>query len=188
MRIDPIKDVDGFHPDNVGRLLIGEPRYQSCTPFGVIELLKRYKIEMKGKEVVIVGRSNIVGKPLAAMMMQKWPATNATVTICHSATRDIFAHTKRADVVVTALGKPEFLRGENLKDGAVVIDVGINRDEDASVEKGYRVVGDCHFESCAAKASWITPVPGGVGPMTIAMLLTNTVMAARLQAEALSTN
>jgi len=188
LRIDPIKDVDGFHPDNVGRLLIGEPRYQSCTPFGVIELLKRYKIEMKGKEVVIVGRSNIVGKPLAAMMMQKWPATNATVTICHSATRDIFAHTKRADVVVTALGKPEFLRGENLKDGAVVIDVGINRVEDASVEKGYRVVGDCHFESCAAKASWITPVPGGVGPMTIAMLLTNTVMAARLQAEALSTN
>ncbi|MBK7091005.1 MAG: bifunctional methylenetetrahydrofolate dehydrogenase/methenyltetrahydrofolate cyclohydrolase FolD [bacterium] len=188
LRIDPIKDVDGFHPDNVGRLLIGEPRYQSCTPFGVIELLKRYKIEMKGKEVVIVGRSNIVGKPLAAMMMQKWPATNATVTICHSATRDIFAHTKRADVVVTALGKPEFLRGENLKDGAVVIDVGINRVEDASVEKGYRVVGDCHFESCAAKASWITPVPGGVGPMTIAMLLTNTVMAARLQAEALGTN
>lgn len=186
LRIDPIKDVDGFHPDNVGRLLIGEPRYQSCTPFGVIELLKRYKIEMKGKEVVIVGRSNIVGKPLAAMMMQKWPSTNATVTICHSATRDIFAHTRRADVVVTALGKPEFLHGENLKNGAVVIDVGINRVEDVSVEKGYRVVGDCHFESCAAKASWITPVPGGVGPMTIAMLLTNTVMAAKLQNELLS--
>lgn len=184
LRIDPIKDVDGFHPDNVGRLLIGEPRYQSCTPFGVIELIKRYNIELKGREVVIVGRSNIVGKPLAAMMMQKWPLTNATVTVCHSATRDIFAHTKRADVVVTALGKPEFLRGENLQDGAVVIDVGINRVEDASVEKGYRVVGDCHFESCAAKASWITPVPGGVGPMTIAMLLTNTVKAARLQAEA----
>ncbi len=188
LRIDPIKDVDGFHPDNVGRLLIGEPRYQSCTPFGVIELIKRYNIELKGKEVVIVGRSNIVGKPLAAMMMQKWPTTNATVTMCHSATRDIFAHTKRADVVITALGKPEFLRGESIKDGAVVIDVGINRVEDSSIEKGYRIVGDCHFESCAAKASWITPVPGGVGPMTIAMLLTNTVMAARLQAEAMGAN
>ncbi len=182
LRIDPIKDVDGFHPDNVGRLLIGEPRYSSCTPFGVIELLKRYKIDLKGREVVIVGRSNIVGKPLAAMLMQKWPETNATVTVCHSATRDIFAHTRRADVVITALGKPEFLRGENIKEGAVVIDVGINRVEDASVEKGYRVVGDCHFESCTARASWITPVPGGVGPMTIAMLLTNTVKAAKLQA------
>lgn len=181
LRIDPIKDVDGFHPDNVGRLLIGAPRYQSCTPLGVVELLKRYRIEMKGKEAVIVGRSNIVGKPLAAMLMQKWPATNATVTVCHSATRDIFAHTRRADVVITALGKPEFLRGENIKEGAVVIDVGINRVEDATAEKGYRVVGDCHFESCAAKAAWITPVPGGVGPMTIAMLLTNTVQAAKLQ-------
>ncbi|MCC6962709.1 MAG: bifunctional methylenetetrahydrofolate dehydrogenase/methenyltetrahydrofolate cyclohydrolase FolD [candidate division Zixibacteria bacterium] len=181
LRIDPIKDVDGFHPDNVGRLLIGEPRYQSCTPLGVVELLQRYRIELKGKEAVIVGRSNIVGKPLAAMLMQKWPATNATVTVCHSATRDIFAHTRRADVVITALGKPEFLRGENIKEGAVVIDVGINRVEDATAEKGYRVVGDCHFESCAAKAAWITPVPGGVGPMTIAMLLTNTVQAAKLQ-------
>lgn len=181
LRIDPIKDVDGFHPDNVGRLLIGEPRYQSCTPLGVVELLKRYRIELKGKEVVIVGRSNIVGKPLAAMLMQKWPATNATVTVCHSATRDIVAHTRRADVVITALGKPEFLRGENIKEGAVVIDVGINRVDDAAAEKGYRVVGDCQFESCAAKASFITPVPGGVGPMTIAMLLTNTVHAAKLQ-------
>lgn len=181
LRIDPIKDVDGFHPDNVGRLLIGEPRYQSCTPLGVVELLKRYRIELKGKEAVIVGRSNIVGKPLAAMLMQKWPATNATVTVCHSATRDIFAHTRRADVVMTALGKPEFLRGENIKEGAVVIDVGINRVEDATAEKGYRVVGDCHYESCMAKAAWITPVPGGVGPMTIAMLLTNTVQAAKLQ-------
>ncbi len=180
LRIDPRKDVDGFHPENVGRLLIGEPRYRSCTPYGVVELLERYQIAMKGKDVVIVGRSNIVGKPLAAMLMQKWPQTNATVTVCHSATRDIFAHTRRADVIVTALGKPEFLRGENVKEGAVVIDVGINRVEDVTIEKGYRVVGDCHFESCAAKASWITPVPGGVGPMTIAMLLTNTVQAAKL--------
>jgi methylenetetrahydrofolate dehydrogenase (NADP+)/methenyltetrahydrofolate cyclohydrolase len=180
LRIDPRKDVDGFHPDNVGRLLIGEPRYQSCTPYGVIELLKRYQIEMKGKDVVIIGRSNIVGKPLAAMLMQKWPLTNATVTLCHSATRDIFAHARRADVVITALGRPEFLHGENIREGAIVIDVGINRVEDAAAEKGYRVVGDCHFESCAAKASWITPVPGGVGPMTIAMLLTNTVQAAKL--------
>ena len=181
LRIDPRKDVDGFHPDNVGRLLIGEPRYQSCTPCGVIELFKRYQIELKGKNVVIVGRSNIVGKPLAAMLMQKWPATNATVTVCHSATTDIFEHTRRADVVITALGKPEFLRGEHIQEGAVVIDVGINRVEDSATEKGYRVVGDCHFDSCAARASWITPVPGGVGPMTIAMLLTNTVQAAKLQ-------
>lgn len=181
LRIDPAKDVDGFHPDNVGRLLIGDPRFQSCTPFGVIELLKRYQIPVKGKEVVIIGRSNIVGKPLAAMMMQKWPSTNATVTVCHSATSDIFAHTKRADIVITALGKPEFLRGEHIRQKAVIIDVGINRVEDSTVEKGYRVVGDCHFESCAAKASWITPVPGGVGPMTIAMLMTNTVAAAKLQ-------
>ena len=181
LRIDPMKDVDGFHPDNVGRLLIGEPRYQSCTPYGVLELLSRYSIDMKGREVVIIGRSNIVGKPLAAMMMQKWPQTNATVTVCHSATRDIFEHTRRADVVITALGNPEFLHGDNIRAGAVVIDVGINRVDDASTDKGYRVVGDCHFESCAAKASWITPVPGGVGPMTIAMLLTNTVQAAKLQ-------
>jgi methylenetetrahydrofolate dehydrogenase (NADP+) / methenyltetrahydrofolate cyclohydrolase len=181
LRIDPRKDVDGFHPDNVGRLLIGEPRFQSCTPFGVIDLFRRYQIDLKGKDVVIVGRSNIVGKPLAAMLMQKWPSTNATVTVCHSATRDIFAHTKRADVVITALGKPEFLRGDNVKDGAIIIDVGINRVEDAAAEKGYRVVGDCHFDSCAPKAAWITPVPGGVGPMTIAILLTNTVLAAKLQ-------
>lgn len=180
LRINPIKDVDGFHPDNVGRLLIGKPRYQSCTPYGVIELLKRYRVEMKGMEVVIVGRSNIVGKPLAAMLMQKWPETNATVTICHSATHDIFAHTRRADVVITAMGQPEFLRGEHIKKGAVVIDVGISRIDDSSTEKGYRIVGDCHFESCSAKASKITPVPGGVGPMTIAMLLTNTVLAARI--------
>ena len=181
LRIDPIKDVDGFHPDNVGRLLIGKPRYQSCTPFGVIELLKRYQVEMKGKEVVIVGRSNLVGKPLAAMLMQKWPETNATVTICHSATRNIYDHTSRADVVITAMGQPEFLRGEHIKEGAVVIDVGISRIDDSSVEKGYRIVGDCHFESCSAKAAKITPVPGGVGPMTIAMLLTNTVLAAKIQ-------
>lgn len=181
LRIDPMKDVDGFHPDNVGRLLIGQPRHQSCTPHGVIELLRRYQVDLKGREVVIVGRSNIVGKPLAAMLMQKWPDTNATVTVCHSASRDIFFHTRRADVVIMAMGKPEFLKGEHIRDGAVVIDVGINRVEDSTSEKGYRVVGDCHFESCAAKASKITPVPGGVGPMTRAMLLTNTVHAAKLQ-------
>ncbi len=181
LRIDPIKDVDGFHPDNVGRLLIGRPRYQSCTPAGVIELLKRYDVSLKGKEVVIVGRSNIVGKPLAAMLMQKWPETNATVTVCHTGTKDIFYHTRRADIVITALGKPEFLKGEHIKEGAVVIDVGISRVDDDSTEKGYRLDGDCYFESCAAKASKITPVPGGVGPMTIAMLLTNTVKAAKLQ-------
>lgn len=179
--IDPVKDVDGFHPENVGRLLIGEPRFRSCTPYGVIELLHRYNVKVNGAEVVIIGRSNIVGKPLAAMLMQKWKDTNATVTICHSATRDIFSHTRRADIVITALGKPEFLRGDYIKEGAVVIDVGITRVDDPSSEKGYRIVGDCHFESCAVKASKITPVPGGVGPMTIAMLLTNTVLAAKLQ-------
>lgn len=182
LRIDPIKDVDGFHPDNVGRLLIGEPRFMSCTPAGVIELLKRYDVKLKGAEVVVVGRSNIVGKPLAAMLMQKWPDTNATVTICHSATRDVFEHTRRADVVITALGQPAFLHGENIKEGAVVIDVGTSRVDDPTTEKGYRLQGDCDFDSCAAKASKITPVPGGVGPMTIAMLLTNTVKAAKLQA------
>ncbi len=181
VRIDPAKDVDGLHPDNVGRMLIGKARFRSCTPFGVLELLKRYHVEMKGKEVVIVGRSNLVGKPLAAMLMQKWPETNATVTVCHSATRDIYAHTRRADVIVTAMGQAEFLRGENIKEGAVVIDVGITRADDPSTDKGYRIIGDCHFESCAAKASKITPVPGGVGPMTIAMLLTNTVSAAKLR-------
>lgn len=181
LRIDPIKDVDGFHPNNVGRLLMGNPRYMSCTPIGVIELLKRFNVELKGKEVVVVGRSNIVGKPLAAMLMQKWPETNATVTVCHTGTRDIFEHTRRADVVITALGVAEFLKGENIKDGAVVIDVGISRVDDPGSEKGYKIVGDCHFESCEAKASKITPVPGGVGPMTIAMLLTNTVKAAKLQ-------
>lgn len=181
LRMNPLKDVDGFHPDNVGRLLIGVPRYRSCTPYGVVELLRRSQVDLRGKEVIIVGRSNIVGKPLAAMLLQKWQETNATVTICHSATRDIFAHTRRADVIITALGKAEFLRGEHIKEGAVIVDVGINRVDDATTEKGYRVVGDCHFESCAAKASKITPVPGGVGPMTIAMLLTNTVQAAKLQ-------
>jgi methylenetetrahydrofolate dehydrogenase (NADP+)/methenyltetrahydrofolate cyclohydrolase len=182
LRIDPAKDVDGFHPDNVGRLLIGEPRFMSCTPAGVIELLKRYNVNMCGAEVVVIGRSNIVGKPLAVMLMQKWPDTNATVTICHSATRDVFEHTRKADVVITALGQAAFLTGDNIKEGAVVIDVGISRVDDPDAEKGYRIQGDCDFDSCAAKASKITPVPGGVGPMTIAMLLTNTVAAAKLQA------
>ncbi len=181
VKIDPNKDVDGFHPDNVGRLLIGKPRFMSCTPYGVIELLKRYQVDLKGKEVVIIGRSNLVGKPLAAMLMQKWPETNATVTVCHSATRDIISYTLRADVIITAMGQPEFLRGEHIRAGAVVIDVGISRVDDATTERGYHIVGDCHFLSCVEKASKITPVPGGVGPMTIAMLLTNTVKAAKLQ-------
>ena len=180
--IDFKKDVDGFHPINTGRLLKGMPCFVSATPYGIMELLKRYNIETSGKHCVVLGRSNIVGRPISVLMSLKTNPGDATVTVCHSATRDIFAHTRRADVVVTALGKSEFLRGENIKEGAVVIDVGINRVEDSTAEKGYRVVGDCHFESCAPKASWITPVPGGVGPMTIAMLLTNTVMAAKLQA------
>jgi methylenetetrahydrofolate dehydrogenase (NADP+)/methenyltetrahydrofolate cyclohydrolase len=179
-RIAPHKDVDGFHPVNVGKLLIGEKDgFAPCTPAGVQELLLRYGIETKGKEVVVIGRSNIVGKPMAALLMQSGPGADCTVTVCHSRTRDLSFHTKRADIVIAAIGKPEAVHGEVIKPGAVVIDVGINRVEDHTNPKGYRLVGDVHFESARRVASHITPVPGGVGPMTIAMLLKNTVRAAR---------
>lgn len=179
-RIAPHKDVDGFHPVNVGKLLIGETDgFAPCTPAGVQELLIRYGVDTKGKEAVIVGRSNIVGKPMAALLVQDGVGGNCTVTICHSRTRDLAAHTRRADILVAAVGKPEVITGEMIRPGAVVIDVGINRVPDESAEKGYRIVGDVHFESARQVASMITPVPGGVGPMTIAMLLKNTVRAAR---------
>ena len=179
-RIEPHKDVDGFHPVNVGKLLIGEKDgFAPCTPAGVQELLVRYGVETKGREAVVIGRSNIVGKPMAALLVQDGPGGNCTVTICHSRTRDLAAHTRRADIVIAAVGKPEVLTGDMIRPGAVVVDVGINRVPDETTEKGYRIVGDVHFESVRQVASMITPVPGGVGPMTIAMLLKNTARAAR---------
>ncbi|MGQ0765510.1 MAG: bifunctional methylenetetrahydrofolate dehydrogenase/methenyltetrahydrofolate cyclohydrolase FolD [Gemmatimonadota bacterium] len=178
-RISPRKDVDGFHPVNVGKLLIGEKDgFAPCTPAGVQELLVRYGVDTTGKEAVIVGRSNIVGKPMAALLIQTGAGGNCTVTICHSRTRDLAAHTRRADIVIAAIGKPEMITGDMVRPGAVVVDVGINRVDDASASRGYRLVGDVHFESVRQVASLITPVPGGVGPMTIAMLLRNTVRAA----------
>ena len=178
-RIRPEKDVDGFHPVNVGKLSIGErDGFVPCTPAGAIELLIRSGVETRGKDAVIVGRSNIVGKPMAALLMQDAPGGNATVTVCHSRTSNLAGHIRRADIVVAAIGKPEMITGDMIKPGAVVIDVGINRVNDAAVPKGYRIVGDVHFASAREVASLITPVPGGVGPMTIAMLLKNTVRAA----------
>ncbi|MDQ6828421.1 MAG: bifunctional methylenetetrahydrofolate dehydrogenase/methenyltetrahydrofolate cyclohydrolase FolD [Gemmatimonadota bacterium] len=178
-RIKPEKDVDGFHPMNVGKMLIGdEGGFVPCTPAGVVELLVRSGVETKGAECVVVGRSNIVGKPMAALMVQNRRGANATVTVCHSATRDLAEHTRRADIVIVATGKPATVTGDMLKPGAVVIDVGINRVNDPSAKQGYRLVGDVDFESAKRVASKITPVPGGVGPMTIALLLRNTVRAA----------
>ncbi len=179
-RIDPAKDVDGFHPVNVGKLLIGEKDgFAPCTPAGVQELLVRYGVDTSGKEAVVIGRSNIVGKPMAALLIQQGAGANCTVTICHSRTKDLAFHTRRADIVIAAIGKPEVITGDMIRPGAVVIDVGINRVSDASQAKGYRLTGDVHFESARQVAGMITPVPGGVGPMTIAMLLKNTVRAAR---------
>ena len=178
-RIRPEKDVDGFHPVNVGKLSIGErDGFVPCTPAGAIELLVRSGVDTRGKDAVIIGRSNIVGKPMAALLMQDAPGGNATVTVCHSRTVNLAGHVRRADIVVAAIGKPGMITGDMIKPGAVVIDVGINRVTDASVPKGYRIVGDVHFASAREVASLITPVPGGVGPMTIAMLMQNTVRAA----------
>ena len=162
--------------------MLGRPGFKPCTPWGVQVLLKRYGISTRGKHVVIVGRSNIVGKPLANLFVQKGDGADATVTVCHSATPDLAEHTRSADILVAAIGRPEFIRGDMVKDGVVVADVGINRVEDSSLPKGYRLCGDVHFESVAAKASAITPVPGGVGPMTIAMLLANTLWSAESKA------
>ena len=179
-RIAPEKDVDGFHPVNVGKMLIGEKNgFSPCTPLGVQELLVRYGVSTAGQDVVVIGRSNIVGKPMAALLVQSGVGGDCTVTICHSRTRDLASHTRRADIVIAAIGKPEAITGDMIRPGAVVIDVGINRVPDDSVSRGYRLVGDVHYESASQVASVISPVPGGVGPMTIAMLLKNTVRAAR---------
>ena len=182
-RIRPDKDVDGFHPVNVGKLLIGErDGFAPCTPAGVQELLVRSGVETRGAECVVLGRSNIVGKPMAALMMQPGVGGDCTVTLCHSRTRDVAAHCRRADILIAAIGKARFVTAEMVKPGAVVIDVGINRLEDAGAKSGYRLAGDVDFEPVRAVASLITPVPGGVGPMTIAMLLRNTVRGARTTA------
>lgn len=178
-RIDPVKDVDGFHPVNVGKMLIGDSLgFVPCTPAGVMELLREYRVQTSGAECVVIGRSNIVGKPMMALLVQ--PGVNATVTVCHSRSRSIADHTRRADIVIAAAGRPRLVTGEMLKPGAVVIDVGINRVPDPAAKRGYRLVGDVDFESARDVASLITPVPGGVGPMTIAMLLANTLRAAQL--------
>jgi len=175
--ISPEKDVDGFHPVSVGKLVIGKDTFRSCTPAGIQELLIRYNIDTKGKHIVVLGRSNIVGKPIANIMLQKKEHANSIVTICHSAAPDVSYYTKQADILIAAIGVPEFVKADMVKEGVVVIDVGINRVEDSSKPKGYRLTGDVAFDEVAEKASYITPVPGGVGPMTIAMLLKNTYKA-----------
>jgi methylenetetrahydrofolate dehydrogenase (NADP+)/methenyltetrahydrofolate cyclohydrolase len=177
--IDPRKDVDGFHPVNVGKLVIGEECLRPCTPAGIQELLMRSGNDPSGKHVVVVGRSNIVGKPIANILLQKQKGANAVVTIAHTGAPDLTVFTKRADILIAAIGKAEAVTGAMLKEGVVVIDVGSNRIDDPSAKRGYRFVGDVHFESASQVASAITPSPGGVGPMTIAMLLKNTLQAAR---------
>lgn len=181
--ISPKKDVDGFHPISVGNLVIGKDTFASCTPAGIQELLIRYKIDTAGKHLVVVGRSNIVGKPIANIMLQKAKGANSIVTIVHSAAKDISYYTKQADILIAAIGKPEMIKASMVKDGVVVIDVGINRIQDSTKPKGYRIVGDVDFDEVSKKASFITPVPGGVGPMTIAMLLSNTFKAYKLYGE-----
>jgi len=179
LAIDPAKDVDGFHPVNVGKMVVGEKTFLPCTPHGILQLLMRSGVTIKGAEAVIVGRSNIVGKPLANMLIQKNPTGNATVTVCHTRTKDLSYHTKRADILIAAAGRPNTVTADMVKEGVVVIDVGVNRVEDATKKRGYRLVGDVDFEAVKEKASLITPVPGGVGPMTITMLLYNTVESAK---------
>ncbi len=179
MAISPTKDVDGFHPENVGQMVLGnlDNCYISCTPYGILELLSRYNIETKGKHCVVVGRSNIVGKPMANLMLQKLRQTNCTVTICHSATQNMPEFTRQADILIAAIGRANFITKDMVKPGAVIIDVGINRIEDTTRKSGYRLAGDVDYEHVSKTASAITPVPGGVGPMTIAMLLKNTLQS-----------
>ncbi|MEP1150155.1 MAG: bifunctional methylenetetrahydrofolate dehydrogenase/methenyltetrahydrofolate cyclohydrolase FolD [Balneola sp.] len=177
--IDHKKDVDGFHPMNVGRLALDQPCFRSCTPAGVMELFKHYSIGVKAKHAVVVGASNIVGSPMATMLSRENSTGKATTTICHKYTRDLTLHTINADILIVAAGQPHLIKAEMVKEGAVVIDVGINRVADETSEKGYKLVGDVDFESVKKKASWITPVPGGVGPMTVAMLMKNTLLAAK---------
>lgn len=179
LAIDPKKDVDGFHPSNFGRMAQGLPSYLPATPNGILEMLKRYEVPTEGKEVVVLGRSNIVGMPIGILLAQKNYPGNASVTICHSRTKDLKKHTLRADIIVAAIGIPAFLTADMVKEGVVVIDVGINRVEDATAKRGYRLCGDVDFEGVAAKAGLITPVPGGVGPMTVVSLLMNTLKASK---------
>ncbi len=180
--INPEKDVDGFHPVNVGRLLIGNPYFMPCTAYGVVELLVRSGNSPEGKHVVICGRSNIVGKPLMAMLVQKQPRANATVTVCHTGTKNLAQIVKQADIVVAAMGAPQVIKADMVKEGVVLIDVGVNRIPDATKKSGFRLVGDSDFDAIKEKAKAITPVPGGVGPMTITMLMMNTVRAAERRA------
>ena len=177
MAVDPSKDVDGFHPVNVGKMALDLPTFLPATPFGIMELLKRYKVETSGKNVVVIGRSHIVGRPMSILLSQKRDVGNATVTLVHSRTKNLEEITKEADIIVAALGKAEFLTGDMVKNGVTIIDVGITRVKDDTKKRGYRLAGDVNFESVSKKADFITPVPGGVGPMTIAMLLKNTLLA-----------
>ncbi len=177
--VDPNKDVDGFHPVNVGRLSIGLPGFKSATPAGIIELLRRYNIDTRGKHVVVIGRSNIVGKPIASLLMQKGNPGDATVTVCHSRTTNLPEITRQADIIIAALGKPGFVTADMVKDGATIIDVGTTRVPDATRKSGFRLCGDVDFENVAPKCEFITPVPGGVGPMTICSLMLNTLQAAK---------
>ncbi len=180
-QIDPRKDIDGFHPHNVGSMTLGVGTLLPCTPAGILELLIRSDIPTAGAEVVVLGRGNIVGRPLSILLSRKGKGGDATVTLCHSRTRDLASHARRADILILAMGKAEMIHGDMVKPGATVIDVGINRVDDASAPKGYRLVGDAHFASVSGVAGAITPVPGGVGPMTVAMLMQNTVLAAEMQ-------
>jgi len=177
LAIDPRKDVDGFHPSNFGRMALELETFIPATPFGIMQLIERYDIDTQGKHVVVIGRSHIVGRPISILMSQKGAYGNATVTVAHSRTKDLKALTQQADIIVSALGVPGFVTSEMVKEGVVIIDVGITRVEDASKDKGYYITGDVDFDSVSQKASYITPVPGGVGPMTIAMLLKNTLLA-----------
>jgi len=178
-KINPLKDVDGFHPENLGLLLQGNPRFIPCTPLGCIKILDYYKIDVKSKHVVIIGRSNIVGKPMMSLLSQSFEIGNATVTICHSYTKDLSEYTKSADIIICAVGRPNLINKTMIKEGCVIVDVGINRIND-STEKGYHIVGDVDYNSVSNIAGSITPVPGGVGPMTISMLVNNTILAAEL--------
>jgi len=180
MAVDPAKDVDGFHPMNVGRMVVGEKAFLPCTPHGVLQLLVRSGVRLDGAHIVVVGRSNIVGKPLANLLIRKAELGNATVTVCHTRTKDLAFHTRQADIVIAAAGRPNTITADMVREGAVVIDVGVNRVEDSSKKAGYRLVGDVDFEALQKKARLITPVPGGVGPMTITMLMYNTVESATI--------
>ena len=179
LAIDPAKDVDCFHPINVGKMVTGHKAFLPCTPHGIVQLLIKSGVKIEGANIVIVGRSNIVGKPLANILIQKSPLGNATVTVCHTRTKNIAEHTRKADIVIAAAGSPNTITADMIKNGAVVIDVGVNRVEDPTKKNGYRLIGDVDFDKVKEKCSLITPVPGGVGPMTIAMLLYNTVESAK---------